>query len=134
MSARATWTRLTRYRVLPLVGVIGLLALGGCTVSSGIPGVPDVRLDVPDTAAQTACKQFAQGVIDNTTREGMTADIDAARATAAADTGDADAQRVATAIEQFLVSTVMGTQQSFEAATNEVIAACGKAGINISVE
>lgn len=114
--------------------VFGVMGLAGCTASSGIPGAPNVKLELQDSAAQMACQQFAQAVIDNTTREGMTADIDAARRTAAADSGDSDAQRVAVAIDQFLTSTVMGTQQSFDAATNDVIAACRNAGVNLSVE
>lgn len=121
-------------RLSPLLAALAALSLAGCAASSGIPGVPDVKFEVVDTAAQAACKQFARAIIDNTTREGMTADVDAARATAAADTMDAGAKRVASAVEQFLIASVAGTPESFDAATNEVIASCESAGVTITVE
>jgi len=120
--------------LLLVLAAMSLLGLGGCTISTGVPGVPDVEFEVPDSAGQAACKQFAQAIINNTTREGMTADVDAARATAATDPADPEAQRVAAAIQEFLFSIVAGTPESFEAATNEVIASCRNAGVNISVE
>jgi hypothetical protein len=103
-------------------------------VSSGIPGVPDVQLEVSNTTAQTACKQYAQAFIDGKDREGILKAVDAARATAAGDSGDADAQRVAAAIDQLLASTVMGTAESFAAAGDAVVAACRTAGVTITVE
>ena len=113
---------------------VGGLAVGGCTVTTGIPGVPDVQLEVSNTTAQTACKPYAQAFVDGTDRKGILAAVDAARATAAGDTGDADAQRVAAAIDQLLASTVMGTEESFAAAGDAVVAACRAAGVTITVE
>ena len=133
MNAHDSRTRWTRQGLAAVALAVGGLAVGGCTVSSGIPGVPDVQLEVSNTTAQTACKQYAQA-FDGTDREGILAAVDAARATAAGDAGDSDAQRVAAAIDQLLASTVMGTAESFAAAGDAVIAACRTAGVTITVE
>jgi hypothetical protein len=112
--------------------VIGFL-LSGCTMSSGIPGVPDVKFDVPDTSAQSACKQFARAFVDGTTRESITAGLQRAQGQAAAG-GDLESSNIAQAIDDVLANTVVGTQDSLYAAVDVVIAACSSAGINIEVE
>ena len=134
MNAHALRTQWMIRGLAAIALAVGGLAVGGCTVSSGVPGVPDVQLEVSNTTAQTACMQYAQAFIDETDREGILAAVDAARATAAGDTGDADAQRVAAAIDQLLASTVMGTAESFAAAGDAVVAACRSAGVTITVE
>lgn len=129
---------LHRNSVIQRIAFLALAGLGmavsGCSFSTGIPGAPDVKVELPDSAAQQACREYAQAFIEGTDRATITAGVSAAQATAAADSGDPDAQRIASAIDQFLTSTVMGTQESFTAANAAVIASCRDVGINISVE
>ena len=133
MNTHVSRKRWTKPGFAAVALAVGGLAVGGCTVSSGIPGVPDVQLEVSNTTAQTACKQYAQA-FDGTDREGILKAVDAARATAAGDSGDADARRVAAAIDQLLASTVMGTEESFTAAGDAVVAACRTAGVILTGE
>jgi hypothetical protein len=120
------------------IAVIALASIGlvvsGCSFSTGIPGAPDVKVELPDSAAQQACRQYARAFIDGTDRATITAGVTAAQATAASDSGDADAQRIASAIDQFLTTTVVGTRESLDAANAAVFSACGDVGVNISFE
>jgi hypothetical protein len=109
-------------------------ALAGCTMSTGVPGVPDIEIVPQSSAAQDACREYATAFNENTTRETVTAAVEAAQRTAAADTADPGAQNIAAAIDQVLTNTVMGTQETLAQANEDVLALCKDAGVNIVME
>ncbi|MEI8083324.1 MAG: hypothetical protein WCI74_15915 [Actinomycetes bacterium] len=120
---------------LALAAAATCLVVSGCTVSSGVPGLPDVKLVVPDSPAKVACRQYAQAFNDGTTKEAITAGLNTAQSTAfAAGADDTEAREIADAIDAVLTSTVVGTRQSLETANSRVIALCGNAGVTITME
>lgn len=115
------------------VGVASLFLLSGCAMSPGIPGLPDIKFDVPDSAAQSACKAYASAWSLGTTRGAILTGLENAEAIALAGNDDDDAAQVALVIDGVLAMSVIGTQDSLSAANDRVIAVCGTVGVNIEM-
>ncbi len=100
----------------------------------GIPGTPTVRLSAPETPSQTACAEYARSFY-GTTRESITSALEAARKKLASQSqGDTTATNLLTAIDDVLVNSAVGTNESFLAANDRVIRLCSDIGVNITVE
>lgn len=112
------------------VPLAAVLAMGGCLAT---PGLPDVQIQIPDSPAEQACKDYANAFINGSTRESITAALQAARSGALA-SGDVEAGQVAGAIDEVLANTVMGTAESLYAAHDRVAALCREAGVTITIE
>lgn len=115
------------------IGIAMPFLLSGCTMSPGIPGLPDIKLDVPDSAAQSACEAYARAWSLGTSRESILTGLENAQAIASGSNED-DATQVARAIDGVLANSVIGTQDSLYAANDNVIAVCDTAGVSITVE
>lgn len=113
--------------------VVGVTALAGCSVSTGIPGVPDINLEIPDSNAQEACKEYARAFVEGTSRETIAKGLTNAQSIAASG-DDADSVSLAAAIDEVLANTIVGTQDSLYAANDVVLNICGNAGVNITME
>ena len=114
-------------------GIAMPFLLSSCTMSSGIPGVPDIKLEASKSAAQSACEAYARAWSLGTTRESITTGLENAQTIASA-SGEDDANQVARAIDEVLATSVIGTQDSLYAANDNVIAVCGTVGVSIQVE
>lgn len=92
-----------------------------------------MQLEAAETPAQAACKQYATTLAAAQDRDSILTGLEAAQKMAAAST-DADARRVAGAIDQVLTASVVGTQASVQAANQQVIDACAAAGTTLRME
>lgn len=115
--------RRTRTYGIMTVLVLTAVAGTGCGVSS----------EVSDSGSKEACTQYAMAFNEGTDRETITQGIEEARAIAAS-TDDAEAERLAEAIDQVLTLSIVGTNETFIAANDEVLRLCREAGVTISVE
>ena len=111
---------------------MGFTALAGCSFSTGIPGAPDITLEVPESNAQKACKEYARA-FNATSRETITDGLTNAQSIAASG-DDTDSANLAAAIDEVLANTVVGTQDSLYAANATVLSICSAAGVNITME
>lgn len=117
------------YRFGAFLVVVPLL-LSAC----GLSGAPAVRLSSPTTASQTACEEYAKSFY-GTTRESITSALEATRSKLASQSqGDTAATSLLTAIDDVLVNSVVGTNESFLAANDRVIRLCSDIGVTITVE
>ena len=58
----------------PTMLIAGLLAVAGsagCTVSTGVPGAPDINIEVAEPAVKQACRDFGRAFADATTADEM---------------------------------------------------------------
>ena len=109
-----------------------LLVLSTTLVSTGCFG-RGISLQVPDSPSKKACTQYAKAFNEGIDRESVTRGVNEARAMAAS-SDDADAQRLAQAIDQVLTLSIMGTEETFLAANDEVLRLCSEAGLSITME
>lgn len=118
-----------------LVHVITLVAMTPIVIAAcGAPGIPSVKFTTESTPSQTACREYAQAFY-GTTRESITSALEAARnKLVTQEQGDSAATSLVTAIDDVLVNSVVGTDESFLAANDRVINLCSQKGINITVE
>lgn len=104
----------------------------GCTVSTGVPGAPDIEIGVSDSQIKQACRDFARAFADARTADEMRANMTPAyEAAEEAAQEDPAAQRVAQAMGSFLIST---SRSDAESAMNRVMEACGDVGITMTYE
>lgn len=100
----------------------------------GTPGIPSVKFTTESSPSQTACREYAQAFF-GTTRESVTSALEAARnKLVTQEQGDSAATSLVTAIDDVLVNSVVGTNDSFLAANQRVINLCGQIGVNITME
>jgi hypothetical protein len=122
----------TRFRALisTLVATPTLL-LGGCSISTGIPGAPDVHLVPAESTSFKACRQYGEALRDGTSRAEIIAVLRGAQALAESATDDTDAKALADAIDHVLTESSMGTKAGAEIANERVMSLCREAGINM---
>ena len=111
-----------------LVHVLVIASAGGIALT----GCSGVRVEVQETAAQMACQEYAQALINGGSREAVTAGMERALSTARSDS-TSEAQSVANAIEAVLTQSVMGTNESVMQANDRVIRACDGAGVTLEM-
>lgn len=112
-------------------GVIAL-TLSTTMLTTGCFG-RGISVQAPDSPSKRACTQYAMAFNEGTDRESVTRGVDEARAIAAR-SDDSDAQQLAQAIDQVLTLSIMGTEETFLAANDEVLRLCRAAGVSISIE
>ena len=110
-------------------------AIGVALLASGCGfGLPTPSIEVVNSPAIEACRQYAQALRDGGDRDSVIAGLEAALATAKAASGDADAESVAAAIDAVLTASVVGTNASVAAANEGVLSACNAAGAPLKME
>ena len=111
----------------------GVLVVIGVTVTALVTSsCTGVRFEAQSTAAQDACRDYAQALIDGGSREAVTAGMEGALSTARSDPSS-EAQAVADAIEALLTQSGIGTNESVLQANDAVIRACESAGVTLEM-
>ena len=116
-----------------LVG-FGVAALFGCTVSTGLPGVPDVEIVPSYSAIQTVCRDFGRDMGSVNSAEDLLDAILVAEAEAEAGAVDAtrddpSARSVVQSLQGVLSTT---SKAAVESAMADVMAACTEVGVPMS--
>ena len=118
-------------RSLPIALVgFGVPALFGCTVSTGVPGVPDVEIFPSSSAIQTVCRDFGRDLGRvNSTEALLDAIVVAEAAAVDAAMDDSGAQSVAASLQSVLNTT---SKAAVESAITDVMEACTEVGVPMS--
>jgi len=112
-----------------LVG-FGVAALFGCTVSTGLPGVPDVEIVPSYSAIQTVCRDFGRDMGSVNSAEDLLDAILVAEAAAVDAARDDPSARTVVESLQGLLSTT--SKAAVESAMADVMAACTEVGVPMS--
>lgn len=120
-------------RLLPIALIgFGVPALFGCTVSTGVPGVPDVDIVPSSSAIQTVCRDFGRDLGRvSSTEELLDAIVVAEAAAAGAAMDDPGARSVVESLQGVLSTT---SKAGVEIAITDVMAACTDVGVPMSWE
>ncbi len=114
---------------IALVG-FGVPALFGCTVSTGLPGVPDVEIVPSYSAIQTVCRDFGRDMGSVNSAEDLLDAILVAEAGAVdAPRDDPSARSVDESLQGVLSTT---SKAAVESAMTDVMAACTEVGVPMS--
>ena len=114
-----------------LVG-FGVAALFGCTVSTGLPGVPDVEIVPSYSAIQTVCRDFGRDMGSVNSAEDLLDAILVAEAEAGAvdaTRDDPSARSVVQSLQGVLSTT---SKAAVEIAMTDVMTACTEVGVPMS--
>jgi len=112
-----------------LVG-FGVAALFGCTVSTGLPGVPDVEIVPSYSAIQTVCRDFGRDMGSVNSAEDLLDAILVAEAAAVDAARDDPSARTVVESLQGLLSTT--SKAAAESAMTDVMAECTEVGVPVS--
>ena len=105
-------------------------AMFGCTVSTGVPGVPDVEFVPSSSAIQTVCRDFGRDMGTVNSTEALLDAIFVAEAAAVdAARDDPNASSVAESLQGVLSTT---SKAEIELAITDVMAACTEVGVPMS--
>ena len=120
-------------KLLPIALIgFGVPALFGCTVSTGVPGVPDVDIVPSSSAIQTVCRDFGRDLGRvSSTEELLDAIVVAEAAAADAAMDDPGARSVVESLQGVLSTT---SKAAVEIAITDVMAACTDVGVPMSWE
>ena len=124
----------THFRVGHMRGLLGAVLTAPLWLTGCAFGLPTPEIQIPSSAAQSACRQYAEALREGESRDAIISGLEKALATARAASDDVDAQPVAAAIDSVLTATVVGTNESVAAANDQVIAACNRAGVPLRME
>jgi len=118
-------------RSLPIALVgFGVPALFGCTVSTDVPGVPDVEIVPSSSAIQTVCRDLGRDLGRVNSTEALLDVIVVAEAAAVdAAMDDSGAQSVAASLQSVLNTT---SKAAVESAITDVMEACTEVGVPMS--